>query len=154
MLYARGPNISEGVQIFRNIWTGGSVHFGGPNISWQCRPEPDSSVAAPLELELETQSLSIPRNYVQLVVSTPGKEAGFVTVFTQLMYTSTACLLSIFTAESLHHIVQMANVETMWELYSLVPRPSHHPVFDRLQYAKTEGESLVHFITWMTSVST
>ena len=73
------------------------------------------------------------------------KRQAFVTVFTQLMYTSTACLLSIFTAESLHHTVQMANVETMWELYSLVPRPSHHPVFDRLQYAKTEGEGLVSF---------
>ena len=31
---------------------------------------------------------------------------------------------------------------------------SHHPVFDRLQYAKTKGEGLVQFITWMTSVST
>ena len=29
---------------------------------------------------------------------------------------------------------------------SLVPRPSHRPVFDRLQYAKTEGEGLVLFI--------
>ena len=28
---------------------------------------------------------------------------------------------------------------------SLVPRPSHHPFFDRLQYAKMEGEGLVHF---------
>ena len=37
---------------------------------------------------------------------------------------------------------------------SLVPRPSHRPVFDRLQYAKMEGEGLVSFITWMTSVST
>ena len=27
---------------------------------------------------------------------------------------------------------------------SLVPRPSHHPVFDHLQYAKTE-EGLIHF---------
>ena len=33
---------------------------------------------------------------------------------------------------------------------SLVPRPSYRPVFDCLQYAKTEGEGLVHFITWMT----
>ena len=31
--------------------------------------------------------------------------------------------------------------------HSLIPRPSHRPVFDRLQYAKTEGEGLVHFIT-------
>jgi len=30
---------------------------------------------------------------------------------------------------------------------SLVPRPSTPPVFDRLQYAKTEGEGLVNFIT-------
>ena len=33
---------------------------------------------------------------------------------------------------------------------SLVPRPSHCPVFGRLQYAKIEGEGLVHFITCMT----
>ena len=31
--------------------------------------------------------------------------------------------------------------------YNLVPRPSHCSVFDRLQYAKTEGEGLVSFIT-------
>ena len=31
---------------------------------------------------------------------------------------------------------------------SLIPRPSHCPVYmyDYLQYAKTEGEGLVHFI--------
>ena len=35
-----------------------------------------------------------------------------------------------------------------WQLStSLVPRPSYHLVFDRLQYAKTEGEGPVHFIT-------
>ena len=33
---------------------------------------------------------------------------------------------------------------------SLVSRPSHHPVFEHLQYAKMEEEGLVHFITWMT----
>ena len=27
----------------------------------------------------------------------------------------------------------------MWWFVSLVPRPSHHPVFDRLQYAQIEG---------------
>ena len=27
---------------------------------------------------------------------------------------------------------------------AFVPRPSHHPVFDRLQYTKTEGKGLVH----------
>ena len=32
-----------------------------------------------------------------------------------------------------------------WLCSSLVPR--HHPVFDRLQYAKTEGKGLVSFIT-------
>ena len=37
---------------------------------------------------------------------------------------------------------------------SLVPRPSHRPVFDHLQYAKTEGEGLVHFVTLRMSVST
>ena len=29
---------------------------------------------------------------------------------------------------------------------SLIPRPSHCPVFDRLQYAEMEGEGLVYFI--------
>ena len=37
---------------------------------------------------------------------------------------------------------------------SLVLRPSHRPVFDHLQYAKTEGEGLVHFVTLRMSVST
>ena len=31
---------------------------------------------------------------------------------------------------------------------------SHRPASDRLQYPKMEGQDLVHFITWMTSVST
>ena len=30
---------------------------------------------------------------------------------------------------------------------SLVPRPSPAPIFDRLQYAKTEGEGLVNLTT-------
>ena len=37
---------------------------------------------------------------------------------------------------------------------SFISRPSHRPVFDHLQYAKTEGKGLVYFITWMMSVST
>ena len=37
------------------------------------------------------------------------------------------------------------------QIVFLIPRPFHHPVFDLLQYAKMEGESLVHFITRMTS---
>ena len=37
-------------------------------------------------------------------------------------------------------------------LASLVPRPAYHPVFDCLQYAKTEGEGLVYFITNDVSV--
>ena len=36
-------------------------------------------------------------------------------------------------------------VGLMWAIFSLIPRPSHHPVFDCLQYAKMEGEGLVHF---------
>ena len=36
-------------------------------------------------------------------------------------------------------------IDTMWIFTSFVPRPSHQPVFDRLQYAKMEGEGLVHF---------
>ena len=42
-------------------------------------------------------------------------------------------------------------------MYSVYPRSQafpHRPGFDRLQYAKTEGEGLVHFIMWMTSVPT
>jgi len=31
---------------------------------------------------------------------------------------------------------------------SLVPRPSMPPVFDRPQYAKSEGEGIGNFITW------
>ena len=31
---------------------------------------------------------------------------------------------------------------------SLVPRPSPAPIFDHLQYAKTEGEGLVNLTTW------
>ena len=34
------------------------------------------------------------------------------------------------------------------------PRPSHHPVFDRLPCAKMEGKGLVYYLMWMTSVST
>ena len=34
---------------------------------------------------------------------------------------------------------------------SLVPRPSTPPVFDHLQYAKTEGEGLGNFIMWSTA---
>ena len=30
---------------------------------------------------------------------------------------------------------------------SVISRPSHRSVFDHLQYATTEGETLVHFIT-------
>ena len=37
--------------------------------------------------------------------------------------------------------------ENVWYHISLLPSPSHHSVFDRLQYAKMEGEGLVHFIT-------
>ena len=36
----------------------------------------------------------------------------------------------------------------------LVPRSSHNSLLDHLQCAKMEGEGLVHFITWMMSVST
>ena len=37
--------------------------------------------------------------------------------------------------------------EGMHNMLPLVPRPSTPPVFDRLQYAKTEGEGLGNFIT-------
>ena len=36
---------------------------------------------------------------------------------------------------------------------SLVPRPSHHPVFDRLQYAKMEGEGRLGIIYHVNDVS-
>ena len=41
----------------------------------------------------------------------------------------------------------------VWGDNSLIPRPSHCPVFDHLQFAKTEGEGLVHFTMWLMSVS-
>ena len=41
--------------------------------------------------------------------------------------------------------VSSANLPTKMEI-SLVSRPSHCSLFDCLQYAKTEGESLVYFI--------
>ena len=40
--YARGLNMSEGVQMFG---PGGPVHFGGPNISWQCLQNTSSAQA-------------------------------------------------------------------------------------------------------------
>ena len=40
------------------------------------------------------------------------------------------------------------------QLHNLISRLSHCSVFDCLQYAKMEGEGLVHFIVWMTSMST
>ena len=36
----------------------------------------------------------------------------------------------------------------MHNVTNLVPRLSHRPVLDRLQYAKMEGEGLIHFITY------
>ena len=54
-----------------------------------------------------------------------------------------------------HHMIFMYAFHPVCSLSSFVPRPSRCPVFDHLQYAKTEGiEGLVHFSTWMTSVST
>ena len=38
-----------------------------------------------------------------------------------------------------------------WVKVSLVPRPFPHPIFDHLQYAKTEEESLGNRVTYMTS---
>ena len=38
-------------------------------------------------------------------------------------------------------------IVVVWVLICLVPRLSHHPVFDCLQCAKTEGEGLVLFFT-------
>ena len=37
--------------------------------------------------------------------------------------------------------------DDMYICYSLVTRPSPAPVFDRLQYVKTEGEGLVNLTT-------
>ena len=49
---------------------------------------------------------------------------------------------------SLHYCSSHAQ----WQPYlSLVPRPSHCPVFDRLQYAKMEEGGLVHFIILHTA---
>ena len=38
-----------------------------------------------------------------------------------------------------------ASVSTLGSLISLISRPSHHSVYDRLQYAKMEREGLVYF---------
>ena len=40
----------------------------------------------------------------------------------------------------------------MLSTLSVIPRPSHGPVFDRLQCAKMEREGMVHFITSDVSV--
>ena len=40
---------------------------------------------------------------------------------------------------------ELCACKRLW--YSLIPRPSHLLVFDRLQCAKAEEEGLVHFIT-------
>ena len=42
--------------------------------------------------------------------------------------------------------LHLASLRVMDPYVRLVPRPSHRPVFDHLQYAKTEGEGLVSFI--------
>ena len=55
---------------------------------------------------------------------------------------------------SLSSVVGLAHFMQTHNTPSLIPRSSHRPVFDHLQYAKTEGESLVSFITWMMSVAT
>ena len=53
----------------------------------------------------------------------------------------------------LHVHVCVCMVTCLYELInyslvpSLVPRPSHCPVFDCLQYVKREEKGLVHFIT-------
>ena len=38
--------------------------------------------------------------------------------------------------------VMCARPVVLWRVSSNVPRPSHRPIFDRLQCAKTEGEGL------------
>ena len=65
-------------------------------------------------------------------------------------------IFSLLTiAQYAHHILMcIAIFQGACSWISLVPRPSHHPVFDRMQYAKMEGGGLVHFISCMTSVST
>ena len=69
--------------------------------------------------------------------------------------------ISIITRYSLNVVGQMTSCsediqqmspslcisEDPMGISSLVPRPSTPPVFDRLQYAKTEGEGLGNFIT-------
>ena len=39
------------------------------------------------------------------------------------------------------YIVYEPMVEWKWTMHSLVPRPSHCPVFDHLQYTKTKGKA-------------
>ena len=40
---------------------------------------------------------------------------------------------------------------SLWLIISLVPRPFPPPVFDRILYAKTEGEGLGERVTCVTS---
>ena len=47
-----------------------------------------------------------------------------------------------------HYITVITDTPSLYVAFLLVSFPghSHHPVFDSLQYAKMEGEGLVHFI--------
>ena len=50
-----------------------------------------------------------------------------------------------------HHILYFRTLRASDRRFSLLPRPFPPPVFDRLQYAKTEGEGLGERVTFVTS---
>ena len=54
--------------------------------------------------------------------------------------------ISVLTALLVYYSVHGYQRRTA-KVDNLVPRPSTPPVFDRLQYAKAEGEGLGNFIT-------
>lgn len=77
----------------------------------------------------------------------------------------TACVTMCYPQQvsSFHYLALFPGVPRRWDRgYSfhptlealIIPRLSHHPVFDRLQYTKNEGGGLVHFVMWIMSTST
>ena len=94
------------------------------------------------------------------VFSTGGKFAQFRILRSYMILLKSPVLmcswapLNDWTTEGPRTLQYCNHIMWTWYNCSLISRPSHHPVFDLLLYTKTEGEGLVHFITWITSVST
>ena len=72
-----------------------------------------------------------------------------------LLVTVSVCFCVDMASQS----YRLSLLSIWWTVYieggiSLVPRPSHCPVFDCLQFAERKGEALVDFISWITPLST